>query len=84
MSFPLVGNLSLVIGGDKFYTLRSMPQFLISVILACPESFLHFRTSRKDSLLSESTEATRQAGMTLKDSEQVGMTGKESVKDRWQ
>ena len=80
MSFPLVGNLSLVIGGDKFYTLRSMPQFLISVILAlvlalsriCPESFLHFRTSRKDS---------RQAGMTLKDSEQVGMTDKESVKD---
>jgi hypothetical protein len=64
MSFPLVGNLSLVIGGDKFYTLRSMPQFLISVILACPV-----------------TSATRQAGMTLKDSEQVGMTDKESVKD---
>src|SRR3972149_10289017 len=42
---------------DKFYTLRSLPQFLISVILACPESFLRSRTSRKDS---------RQAGMTLK------------------
>src|SRR4030042_1703642 len=41
----------------KFYTLRSLPQFLISVILACPESFLRSRTSRKDS---------RQAGMTLK------------------
>jgi hypothetical protein len=22
--------------GDKYYTLRSLPQFLISVILACP------------------------------------------------
>src|SRR4030065_2881828 len=41
----------------KNYTLRSLPQFHISVILACPESFLRFRTSRKDS---------RQAGMTLK------------------
>jgi len=42
---------------DKFYTLRSLPQFLISVILACPESFLRSRTSRKDS---------QHAGMTLK------------------
>jgi len=41
----------------KFYTLWSLPQFLISVILACPESFLRSRTIRKDS---------RQAGMTLK------------------
>jgi hypothetical protein len=51
---------------DKFYTLRSLPQFLISVILACPESFLRSRTSRKDSRLGESPEVTRQAGMTLK------------------
>ena len=29
---------------DKFYTLWSLPQFLISVILACPESFLRSRT----------------------------------------
>jgi hypothetical protein len=50
----------------KFYTLRSLPQFLISVILACPESFLRSRTSRKDSRLVESPEVTRQAGMTLK------------------
>src|SRR4030043_523754 len=41
----------------KFYTLRSLPQFLISVILACPESFPESFRDRKDS---------RQAGMTLK------------------
>jgi hypothetical protein len=52
----------------KFYTLRSLPQFLISVILACPESFLHSRTSRKDSRYESSLRVatTRQAGMTLK------------------
>src|SRR4030042_2409966 len=41
----------------KFYILRSLPQFLISVILACPESFPESFRDRKDS---------RQAGMTLK------------------
>src|SRR4030043_1395561 len=41
----------------KFYALRSLPQFLISVILACPESFPESFRDRKDS---------RQAGMTLK------------------
>jgi hypothetical protein len=33
---------------DKFYTLRFLPQFLISVILACPESFLHSRTKKSE------------------------------------
>src|SRR4030043_300052 len=52
----------------KFYTLRSLPQFLISVILACPESFLRSRTNRKDSRQAplERIFLTGQAGMTLK------------------
>jgi len=39
--------MSSVITIYKYNTLLSLPQFHISVILACPESFLWSRTSRR-------------------------------------
>ena len=57
---------------DKYYTLGSQPQFHISVILACPESFLKCGTSRRDSRQTNSRPANSRcvsngaAGMTQK------------------